>query len=141
MQKGRGEPFLAVRKQHLKESAEDYTELIADLIQQKGEARTCEIARNMNISHVSAVKALRRLQREGYLETTPHQPVVLTSKGEQLAAFAKERHVFLLEFFTSLGVPEEIAAVDVEGMEHHISIQTLEALKKHLQKMKAQHSC
>lgn len=127
---------MAVREQHQKESAEDYTELIEDLIQQKGEARTCEIARHMNISHVSAVKALRRLQREGYLETTPHQPVVLTEKGKSLAAYSKARHVFLIEFFTYLGVPDEIVSKDVEGMEHHISEETMNALKNHLKKIK-----
>lgn len=126
----RAKPFVVTRAQHLTETAEDYTEMIADLIKHKGEARTCDIARHMSISHVTALKAIRRLQNEGYLETAPHKPIVLTQKGKNLAAFAKKRHSLLIEFLKKLGVAEEIATADAEGMEHHISPQTLKAIKR-----------
>jgi len=128
----RAKPFVITRTQHLQETAEDYTEMIADLINNKGEARTCDIARHMSISHVTALKSIRRLQKEGYLETEPHKPIVLTRKGKNLAAFAKKRHSLLIEFLKKIGVPEEIAAVDAEGMEHHISPQTLEVIKRYV---------
>jgi DtxR family manganese transport transcriptional regulator len=130
MNKKTPKPFVLTRAQHLKETAEDYTELIAELIQSKGEARTCDIARHMSISHVTALKSIRRLQKEGYLETAPHQPIVLTRKGKNLAAFAKKRHSLLIEFLRKIGVPDDVAAADAEGMEHHISPQTLEAIKR-----------
>lgn len=129
----RSHPFIATRKHHLKESAEDYTELIADLIASQGEARTCEIARHLGISHVTALKTLQRLQKEGYIITERHKPIHLTAKGKKLAAHSKKRHEVLLKFLLAIGVPEEIAYVDVEGMEHHISPQTLKAIKKQLQ--------
>lgn len=125
-------PFIATRSQHLKESAEDYTELIADLIQEKGVARTCEIAKYMNISHVTALRCIKRLQRDGYLETSPHKPIVLTEKGRLLAKEAKEKHTILLKFLIKLGIPEDVAAIDAEGIEHHLSPETLDAFKKFL---------
>jgi DtxR family transcriptional regulator, manganese transport regulator len=129
----KAKPFVVTRAQHLQETAEDYTELIADLVEHRGEARTCEIARRMSISHVTALKTIRRLQKEGYLETAPHQPIMLTQKGKSMAALAKKRHSLLIEFLKKIGVPDEIAAVDAEGMEHHVSPQTLEAMKRYLE--------
>jgi len=125
-------PFIATRKQHSLEAAEDYTELIADLIAEEGEARTCEIASRLGISHVSAVRTLKRLQKEGYLKTAPHKPVRLTCKGERLAAFSKKRHRILYAYLVALGVSKEKAAIDAEGMEHHLSEETLNAFERHL---------
>jgi DtxR family manganese transport transcriptional regulator len=129
---GREKAFIATRKHHLTESAEDYTELISDLISSQKEARTCEIARHMGISHVTAIRTLKRLQKEGYIETAPHQPVTLTAKGKRLAAMAKKRHLILLDFLIHLGVPKHIASIDAEGMEHHISSETLEIFQTYI---------
>lgn len=128
----RAKPFNITRSQHLKETAEDYTELIADLITEKGEAKTCDIARCMNISHVTALRAIKRLQRDGYVETTPHKPVRLTPKGERLASFSKRRHAIVLEFLIKLGVSKDIAVIDTEGIEHHISPETLKIFENFL---------
>lgn len=130
----RSHPFIATRKHHLLETAEDYTELIDDLIASEGEARTCEIARQLGISHVTAIKTLKRLEKEKYVITEPHKPIQLTPKGKQLAAYSKKRHGILMDFLSRLGVPEEIAAIDVEGMEHHISPETLNAFQNCLKK-------
>jgi DtxR family manganese transport transcriptional regulator len=116
------------------ELAEDYTELIADLIEEHGEARTCEIAKSMQVSHVSAVRAIQRLRRDGFVETDPHKPVVLTDKGKELANLSKERHALLLKFLLAIGVPKEIAEIDAEGMEHHVSNATLDAMNQYLRK-------
>lgn len=128
----RAEQFKKTRTQHHLESAEDYTELVSDLIAVKGEARTCDIAREMGISHVTALRTIQRLMRDGYLHTAPHKPVELTAKGSELAMFSKARHGVLLKFFRKLGVPENIIAEDVEGIEHHISPTTLKAIQDHL---------
>lgn len=121
--------FRSVRKHHSREIAEDYTELILELIGVEGEARTCRIAELMGVSHVTAVQALRRLQEQGLVSTAPRKPVVLTSKGKALAKYSKERHEVLLSFFQLIGVPLEIAATDVEGAEHHISPTSLKCIK------------
>jgi DtxR family manganese transport transcriptional regulator len=133
MEKKRSRPFIAVRKQHLVETAEDYTELIADLVEAEGEARTCEIAANLGVTHVTVIRTLRRLQNEGFLETAPHKPVTLTQKGKKLASQAKKRHQILLDFLLKLGVPEDIAELDAEGMEHHISPITLNAIRQFIE--------
>lgn len=130
--KSRALPFQATRDHHATESAEDYTELIADLIERSGEARTCEIAGELGVSHVTALRTMQRLQEQGYLKTAPHQPVVLTTKGKKTAAHAKQRHELLLEFFRSLGVPNDVAEIDVEGVEHHMSDITMNCIRKFL---------
>jgi len=128
--KHRSAPCRASRKQHVSEAAEDYTELVADLIEKHGEARTCQIAENLGISHVTALRTIRRLQGEGYLETSPHRPVTLTKSGKQLAKYCKQRHQLLVKFFIRLGVSKSTAEIDVEGAEHHISPESLKAIKR-----------
>jgi DtxR family transcriptional regulator, manganese transport regulator len=126
--------FQEKRKQHLLEVAEDYTELIADLIESQGKARVCDLAREMGISHVSVLKTLNKLIRDGYVIKTKQQSIELTPKGKELALFSKKKHTILFEFLHKIGVPEEIAAIDVEGIEHHISLTTLNAIESHLRK-------
>ena len=125
----RSTPFRAARRQHHLEAAEDYTELIADLISSKGEARTCDIAQQLGISHVTALRTIQRLQREKFVETSQHRPVALTAKGKRTARLCKQRHKLLVDFFVSIGVPREVAEIDVEGVEHHISPVTLKAIE------------
>ncbi len=125
-------PFKATRRSHKTEAAEDYTELIADLISVKGEARTVEIARRLGISHVTALRTIKRLEEEGYVKTSPYSPIQLTEKGMQLAHTARRRHEIVLELLLKLGVPNELAEIDAEGIEHHISEQTLKIIQKFL---------
>lgn len=132
----RAEPFIATRLHHLQETAEDYVEIVADLISQKGEARTCDIADQLGVSHVTVVKTLKRLEKKGYLVSLQHQPITLTFEGEKLAKASKQRHQFLFDYLVALGVPEEVALIDVEGIEHHISPLTLDVFKKHLEFLK-----
>ena len=128
----REKAFIETRKQHEKESAEDYTELVYDLIEEKGEARICDIARNLGVSHVTAIRTIKRLETQELLNTSPQKPVTLTPKGKRLAKKCKTRHQILFEYLLALGVSEEVAAIDVEGMEHHIHPETLKAFQKHL---------
>lgn len=123
-------PFKITRSHHSREAAEDYTELIADLIEQKNEARTCEVAERLGISHVTAIRTLRRLQRDGFVKVAPHKPIELTPKGKRTASYCKHRHRLLVEFLLKLGVPQKVAEIDVEGIEHHISEVTLECIER-----------
>lgn len=128
----RSEAFVATRASHSEETAEDYTELILDLTEIEGEARVGRIAECLGVSHVTALRTISRLQQSGLVNTENRAPVKLTAKGKQLASYCKTRHSLLLEFLISLGVPEEVAEVDVEGMEHHISQVTLDRIKQKL---------
>lgn len=128
--------FIATREHHSLEAAEDYTELIYDLIEEQGEARTVAIAKRLGISHVTAIKTLRRLQDAGYIITANRKPVTLTKKGLRLAKFARKRHELLLELFLFLGIPRQVAEIDVEGAEHHLSKRSLKQIEKFLKEQK-----
>lgn len=128
----RAEPFIATRNHHLSELAEDYVEIISELLSAKGEAKICDIAKHFGVSHVTVIRTVERLKKKGYINSAQHQPLTLTEEGHKLAAFSKERHLFLLKFLTFLGVPGHIAAIDVEGMEHHVSPATMDAFQKHM---------
>ncbi len=128
----RVEQFKEARKVRLLEVAEDYTELVDDLIKEAGKARVCDLSKIMGVSHVSVLKAVNRLIRDGYLVKNSQQTIELTDKGKTTALFSKRKHLVLSEFFQMLGIPDQIAAIDVEGIEHHISETTLEALQRHM---------
>jgi DtxR family manganese transport transcriptional regulator len=119
-------PFKATRNNRLNEVTEDYTELIDSLVESQSEARVCDIARELGVSHVSVLKTLKRLTRDGYLKDSSR--IELTEKGKQTGQFARRKHQILKEFLLKLGVPESIVDIDVEGIEHYISQTTLEAI-------------
>jgi len=125
----RAAPFKQTRKQHLLETAEDYTELIAELLSKQSNVRTCHLAKEMGVSHVTIVKTLKRLARDNYLKRDGVN-IILTGKGIKLAALSKKKHQILTQFLLKIGVPKDVAACDVEGIEHHISEITLEAIAK-----------
>ncbi|MGK5595732.1 MAG: iron dependent repressor, metal binding and dimerization domain protein [Parachlamydiaceae bacterium] len=129
-------PFIATRNHHLNESIEDYVEMIQDLLIQKGEVRICDLAEQLGVSHVTVIRALERFSKKGYLTYRRNQPIRLTAKGEKLAISSKKRHQFLLTYLMALGVSEETALIDVEGMEHHVSLETLQAMERHLALLK-----
>lgn len=130
--KKRSKAFIATREAHANELAEDYVEMICDLKQEKGEARVGDIAKALGVSHVSAIKALKRLEEQELLVTKPHQPTILTAKGMKLARRSKKRHQILQDFLLKIGVSEEGALRDAEGMEHHVSPETLCAMEAFL---------
>jgi DtxR family manganese transport transcriptional regulator len=122
-------PFRGVREQHTSEIAEDYVEVIADLIGEKGEARAVDLAKRLGVTHVTVIRTIARLQKAGLVKTEPYRSIFLTSKGGHLAAACKARHQLILRFLCELGIPEEIARQDAEGIEHHVSRQTLKAME------------
>ncbi|HYZ64632.1 MAG TPA: manganese-binding transcriptional regulator MntR [Acetobacteraceae bacterium] len=109
---------------------EDYAELISDLLAQEGEARTTDIARRLGVSHATAIKALGRLKREGLATARPYRGVFLTPAGQDLAARARARHRLVVDVLIALGVPQDAAEQDAEGIEHHVSDTTLEAFAR-----------
>jgi DtxR family transcriptional regulator, manganese transport regulator len=118
------------RQEHSKETAEDYVEAIAALIAAHGEARAVELARRLGVSHVTVIRTVARLQRDGYVSTEPYRSIFLTDKGAQLAEDSRHRHEVVQNFLISLGVPEAVALRDAEGIEHHCSPETLAAFRR-----------
>ncbi len=118
-----------VRKAHDTEIAEDYVEVIQDLIQNRGEARAVDIAKRLGVTHVTVTKTIGRLQKQGFVSTQPYRSIFLTDLGLQMAKQCRERHEIVYSFLKKLGIPEDIALIDAEGIEHHVSKQTLKAFK------------
>lgn len=115
-----------VRKDHASEKAEDYVEAIAEIAAAHGQCRNADLARRFGVSHVTALRIVERLVSLGLVQTIPYGPLELTTKGKRLAARCSERHQLVLNFLLALDVPAEIAEVDAEGIEHHVSPKTLE---------------
>ena len=111
---------------------EDYVELIDDLITSQGEARPTDVARRLGVSHVTAIKAIGRLKREGLATSRPYRGVFLTAEGQSLAARVRARHRLVVDVLLAIGVPAEAAEADAEGIEHHVSDATLEAFARFL---------
>jgi DtxR family transcriptional regulator, manganese transport regulator len=112
---------------------EDYVELIADLLATTGEARPTDIARRLGVSHVTATKTISRLKRDGVATARPYRGVFLTQRGRALADRARARHRLVVNVLLALGVPNEAAEADAEGMEHYVSAPTLKAFAQFLQ--------
>lgn len=127
------QPFRRTREDHKFENAEDYVELISELIQERGEARVGMLAQRLGVSQVTVSKTLRRLVKDGYVMAEPYRPVFLTPKGRETAVLSKSRHETVVAFLVSLGVPLEVAETDAEGIEHHVSPVTLDAMNRRLQ--------
>ncbi len=126
--------FNRVREAHQTETAEDYVELIADLIEAQGEARVVDLATRFGVSHATVNKVITRLNREGLVSNQPYRALFLTAEGRALAARCKERHKIVLDFLLTLGVSHAVAEADAEGVEHHVSAETLEAFQKFMRK-------
>ena len=124
--------FQRTRQDHSLETAEDYVELIDRLIQEKGAARAVDLAARLGVSPVTGGKTVKRLVREGYVATQPYRSVHLTAKGRKLAQESECRHKAVYEFLVALGVSKKTAEIDAEGIEHHVSRQTLGAMRRFL---------
>ncbi len=126
--------FERIRSDHRSEITEDYLEAIAEFEQQNGQCRGAELANHFSVSHATVTQTINRLKDAGLVRSEPYGPVSLTSKGKKVAQLSKERHEVVLAFLLSLGVPEDVAATDAEGIEHHVSEATLECFRKQLKK-------
>jgi len=127
--RNQAEIFSHTRKEHAHEIAEDYVEAIADLAIESGEARVVDLAARLGVTHVTVNRTIARLQDAGLVITQPYRPVVLTEKGKALAVRCRARHQVVVAFLRSVGVSEHIAERDAEGIEHHVSPETLAAFR------------
>jgi DtxR family manganese transport transcriptional regulator len=124
------DPHQRTRRDHATETAEDYVEAVADFLENQEACRVTDLARRFAVSHVTVNRIVERLQKEGLLATEPYQPIKLTPKGRRLAAKCRERHEVVFSFLLSIGIDEATAAIDAEGIEHHVSPTTLERFRK-----------
>ena len=129
----RSQPFDRTRHDHASETAEDYVEAIASLIEEKGVCRGADLAKHFGVSHVTVTKTVLRLKREGLAEAAAYRPIHLTAKGRRMAKAAKRRHQIVFAFLQALGVSDAVATIDSEGIEHHVSGETLKAFQRYLE--------
>ena len=118
------------RKAHASELAEDYVEAIADLIDSQGEARVVDLAKCLGVTHVTVIRTVSRLQRDGLVTARPYRSIFLTDEGRALADQVRRRHEIVLRFLRAVGVDEESARADAEGIEHHVSAKSLAAFER-----------
>ena len=122
--------FDRIRRAHQSEVAEDYVEMIAELIKETGEARAVDLAARFGVTSPTVNAIIQRLQREELVETRPYRSIFLTAAGQALADKARDRHRVVRDFLVTIGVPEAIAEEDAEGIEHHVSPETLAVFAK-----------
>ena len=108
---------------------DDYLEQIFHLIEEKGYARAVDISKNLGISQASVTNMLQRLDGEGLVKHEKYRGTVLTDAGHKIAKAIVERHQTLTRFLRLFGLDEETIYRDVEGMEHHVSRETLEVIR------------
>jgi DtxR family transcriptional regulator, manganese transport regulator len=122
------------RRDRALEVAQDYVEAIADLSLSVGEARLTDLARRLGVTHVTVNRTLGRLKQAGYVHTKPYRAIFLTDAGQRLAEESKKRHETVVAFLRSLGISEKTAEFDAEGIEHHVSPETLAAFERLLKR-------
>ena len=120
--------FRKVRNAHRTENTEDYLELVAELLNSKGEARIVDIAENLGIAQSTANKTIQRLHSQGYIKREPYRSIFLTYKGQKIASESKKRHNIVYNFLRNLGLDKNTASEDAEGIEHHVSEKTLKKM-------------
>ncbi len=124
------------RSDHAKETAEDYVEAIDEIHSAQGRCRVVDLARRFDVSHVTVTKVIARLKREGLVESEPYRPLKLTVRGRDLASRSRKTHEIVYQFLRAIGVSEPTAAIDTEGIEHHVSRQTLECFRRLTEQLK-----
>jgi DtxR family manganese transport transcriptional regulator len=118
------------REDHRLSLLEDYLQVIADLIDTEGEARVVAIAQRFGVSHVAALHTVERLQREGLATAKPRRAVFLTDEGRRRVELLRHRYEVVVRFLISIGISEDVAHVDAEGIEHHVHAETLSAFER-----------
>jgi Mn-dependent DtxR family transcriptional regulator len=118
---------------------EDYLEVIYELIQQKGYATAVDICESLNVSSPSVTKMLQRLDENKYLRYERYRGINLTHEGIVMAENIHEKHSLLVEFLKMIGVNENIANIDAEGIEHHLHSETLKKLQLFINAVKNSH--
>src|SRR6185436_2625662 len=110
------------------QSAEDYLERIHELIEEKGYARVVDIASSLKVKQASVTSMVQKLGEAGYLNYEKYRGLILTDKGREVARKIQNRHETLSRFFSLFGLSAETQRQDIEGIEHHLSPDTVSVL-------------
>ncbi|UFJ42939.1 transcriptional regulator MntR [Brevibacillus humidisoli] len=110
-------------------SMEDYLERIYNLIEEKGYARVSDIAEALEVHPSSVTKMVQKLDKDKYLVYEKYRGLVLTPKGKKVGKRLVDRHTLLEEFLRLIGVDEEHIYKDVEGIEHHLSWESITCIE------------
>lgn len=129
-QKTRRRAHQRTRSDHATELTEDYVEAIAEIIAARGTCRVRDLAERFGVSHVTVNRAVARMKRDGFVDTLPYAPITLTAAGQNLADMSRSRHEIVFAFLQSIGVSERQASIDSEGIEHHVSRETLRIMER-----------
>ena len=142
LEKAKGNRLEAIRdansakKEDRTDRMEDYLEVIYELVEQKGYATTVDISTYLNVSSPSVTKMTQRLDETGYLKYEKYRGIRLTDEGVRIAQNIRNRHGLLAEFFKMIGVDEESANSDAEGIEHHLHPETIKRLEDFMNVLK-----
>ena len=126
----------SVKKEDRTDRMEDYLEVIYELILEKGYATTVDISSYLNVSSPSVTKMMQKLDETGYLKYEKYRGIKLTNEGIRIARNIRNRHGLLAEFFMIIGIDEETANNDAEGIEHHLHPETMKKLEEFINELK-----
>ncbi len=121
-------------KDRIFESKENYLETILVLYNRNGEVRSVDIATEMEFSKPSVSVAMKNLREDGCINMDKNGYITLTDKGREIAERVYERHLLFTSWLISMGVNEDVAAEDACRIEHCISAESFEAIKKFVKK-------
>ena len=117
-------------KHRADESLEDYLETILMLYKSTGQVRSIDIANEMNFTKPSVSIAMKNLREKGYITMADNGYITLTESGQKRAESVLERHTILADLLISIGVNEETAREDACKVEHDLSEESFEAIKR-----------
>ena len=123
--------FVWVMKMNIHKSSEDYLEAMLMLKEERGYIRSVDVAEKLGVTKPSVSYATKRLRENGYIATDPAGMIILLSPGLEIAERMYERHKLLTELFIGLGVSPEIAREDACKIEHDLSEETFNAIRRH----------
>ncbi len=118
-----------IRNQNKNEILEDYVEAIQEISEIKGDVKNADLAIHFGVSQATINKNIKRLISSKLATSEPYRSIFLTDEGKKLAAISKEKHNIVYQFLIKLGVSKKIAQYDSEGIEHHVSDETLKLMK------------
>ena len=122
--------FSNIRSQNKNEILEDYVEAIQEILKNKGDVKNADLAQHFGVSQATVNKNLKRLISFNLAKSEPYRWIFLTEKGEKLATKSKQKHEIVYNYLIKLGVSRKTAENDREGIEHHVSDETLKLMKK-----------
>jgi DtxR family manganese transport transcriptional regulator len=119
-----------IRDQNKNEILEDYVEAIKEIAETNGDVKNTDLAKHFGVSQATVNKNIKRLIGSNLVTSEPYRSIFLTDKGVKLAIDAQEKHEIVYKFLIKIGVSKKTAEIDSEGIEHHVSEETLKLMKK-----------